>query len=228
MRHLLSVLLALILAPIVYICAGFSAAWFAEATAQGDTDVAKGMLGLGAAVVGGALYAVLVLARLSPMGPVLAGLVYLGAGAWAVTQQNSFQNVVPANLFGVANVLHAAVPFGTSLLAVPLLITVFSPRRWRRTDQANQVAFDGAPVYPPSPGSAAPTYTTPAAAAPTYAPTLAYDPVNYDEAPTARDAPSLSSLVGFQPPQYASTPPSFPGFVTPPPKAEDDDPNAPR
>ena len=228
MRHLLSVLLALILAPIVYICAGFSAAWFAEATTQGNADVAKGLLGLGAAVVGGAIYAILVLARISPMGPVLAGLLYLGVGAWAVTDQSTFADTMPTNLFGVNNVLQAAVPFGTSLLAVPLLITVFSPRRWRSTDQAGQVGYDGAPVYP-TPGSAAPTYSTPGAAAPTYTPVLAYDPVNYDEAPTARDAPSLSSLSGFQPPKYSSTPPpSFPGFVTPPSKPGDEDPTVSR
>lgn len=223
MRHLLSVLLALVLAAIVYVGAGFSAAWFAEASAQGDTDVAKGLLGLGAAVVAGGLYSILVLARISPMGPVLAGLLYLGVGAWAITNPKLFADTMPA-LLGVNGALRAAVPFGTSLLAVPLLITVFSPRRWRRTDRADQVGFDGAPVYPPTPGSAAPTYTTPGLAAPTYTPSLAYDPVNYDEAPTARDAPSLASLAGFQPPKYSATPPaSFPGFVTPPPKTGDDD-----
>ncbi len=158
------------------------------------------------------------------MGPVLGGLLYLGVGAWAVLDQAGFAATMPANLFGVNDVLHAGVPFGTSLLAVPLLITVFSPRRWRRGERPNPLNFDGSPAYP-TPSSAAPIYTTPsAAAAPAYSPTLAYDPVNYDEAPTARDAPSLAGFSGFQPPKYSSNPPSFPGFTTPPPKADDETP----
>jgi hypothetical protein len=228
MRHLLSVLLALVLAPVIYICAGFSVVWFAEATARGDTDVVKAVLAVAAALVAGGLYAVLVMARLSPLGPVLAGLLFLALAGWAIGDTAGFKSTVPGTLLGVGDVLHAATPFGTSLLAVPLLITVFSPRRWRRGAPGTE-SYDGSPSYPPTPGSAAPTYSTPGGAAPTYAPTPAYLPMGFDgDEPTARDAPSLATMSPlYQPPSYPESAPSFPGFITPS-SSTDDDPNRPR
>jgi hypothetical protein len=232
MRHFLSVLLALVLAPIIYISAGFSAVWFTEAATRGDTDVVKAMLGLGAALGAGALYAVLVMARLSPLGPLLAGLLFLGVDAWAIADRNGFASAVPGTVLGVNGVLHAAVPFGTSLLALPLVVTIFSPRRWRRGAPAPTFDYDGSPTYPPTPGSAAPTYGTPGIAAPSYtpttsyAPTQGYQPIGFDgEEPTAHDAPSLSTTSPlYQPPSYPESAPSFPGFVTPtPPPGPDDD-----
>ncbi|MDT5025322.1 MAG: hypothetical protein QOE61_1748 [Micromonosporaceae bacterium] len=227
MRHLLSLLLALVLAPIVYVCAGFSAAWFAQATT--DTDIVKALLGLAAALVAGGLYAVLVMARLSPVGPVLAGLLYLGVGGWAIADPRGFDGTVPGTLLAVNGVLHAAVPFGTSLLAVPLLATIFSPRRWRRTAHPVAASVDAAPVYPPAPGSAAPTYGTPAGAAPAYEPTRTDQhsvvSAGYAEAPTTRDTLSFVPPL-YQPPTYADATtgltPASPAKPTP---SEDDDPN---
>ena len=73
MRHLLSVLLASISALIIYVFSGFAVMWFSEATVRADTDIAKAALGLVAALVAGALYAPLVMARLSPLGPFWPG-----------------------------------------------------------------------------------------------------------------------------------------------------------
>jgi hypothetical protein len=227
MRHLLSVLVGLVLAPLVYISAGFAAVWFTEATSTDNTDTVKALLGLGAAAIAGAFYAILLLTRLSPVGPVVVGLAYLGVGAWSVVDQDGFNSSVAGTLIGVNGVLHAAVPFGTSLLAVPLLITVFSPRRWRHTERPE--GYDGGIVYPPSPASAAPTYS-PVGTSPTFTPIRPYEPINDDETPTARDAPSLASLTGFQPPQYTTNAPSFPGFIPRPTGStgDDDDQGRPR
>jgi hypothetical protein len=231
MRHLLSLLLGLVLAPIVYVCAGFSAAWFAQAATQGDTDIVKALLGLAAALVAGALYAVLVMARLSPVGPVLAGLLYLGVGGWAIADQRGFDGAVPGTLLAVNGVLHAAVPFGTSLLAVPLLATIFSPRRWRRTAHPVATSVDAGPVYPPAPGSAAPTYGTPDGAAPAYGPTRTdqHSVVSAGyEAPTTRDTLSFVPPL-YQPPTYAdastASSGSTPASPAKPTSSEDDDPN---
>ncbi len=133
MRHLLSVLLSLVLAPLVYVASGFSAVKFGEANANGQIDVTPAALALAAAVAAGGLYALLVMARLSPVGPALAGLLYLGVTLWTLLSRGSFEDIVPADLFGVDGALHAPVGAGTTLLSVPLLLTVVSSRRWRRT-----------------------------------------------------------------------------------------------
>lgn len=228
MRHLLSVLLALVFTPIVYICAGFSAVWFAESTARGDTDTVKALLGLGAALVAGAFYAVLVMGRLSPLGPILAGLLLLGIGGWSIADPQGFASAVPGTLLGVGNVLHAATPFGTSLLAIPLLSTVFSPRRWRRSVRPAGVGYEAGPVYPAAPGSAAPAYGTPSGAAPTYAATLA-DQTSVS-AGYASELADTAARPAYQPPTYADSSTTFSGFTptNPATTTDDDDPNRTR
>jgi hypothetical protein len=157
MRHLLSVLLSLVLAPLVYVASGFSAVKFGEANASGQIDIGPAALGLAAAIAAGGLYALLVMARLSPIGPALAGLLYLGVTLWALLSRDSFINVVPSDLFGAAGALHAPIGAGTTLLSVPLLLTVVSARRWRRTTEP-------APVEPLPAASSdeAPTLVSPA------------------------------------------------------------------
>jgi len=129
------------------------------------------------------------MARLSPVGPVLAGVAYLGLTLWALLSPSGFLSTMPARLFGVDDLLYVPVGFGTALLAVPLLLTVFSPRRWRRNAQPDSVAYQAAPAYPPAPDSAAPSYDTlptyggPDTAAPTYEPPV-YTPAS-SAAPTS-------------------------------------------
>ncbi|HEX6870175.1 MAG TPA: hypothetical protein VF163_03670 [Micromonosporaceae bacterium] len=173
MRHLLSVVLALILTPVIYMSSGYSAAKLSEANI-GDLDFAAAGLGLLAGFLAGACYALLVMARLSPLGPFLGGLAYLGATVWALIDQAGFVDTVPADLFGVRGVLHIPVVTGTALLAVPLLLTIFSPRRWRRSAQPAPVAYQAAPEYPTTVSSAAPTYgDSPVYTPPTYQPPAA-------------------------------------------------------
>jgi hypothetical protein len=194
MRHLLSVLLSLVLAPLVYVASGFSAAKFGEANANGQIEVTPAALGLAAAVAAGGLYALLVMARLSPVGPALAGLLYLGSTVWALLSRGSFQDIVPADLFGVEGALHAPVGAGTTLLSIPLLLTVVSSRRWRRTaEPAPAAPFDAAPDY-----GDAPTLVSPPTYGATAAPAPAYEPPSYESS-------------GYEPPTYGSsiyTPPT--------------------
>jgi len=156
MRHLLSALLALVLAPAAYACAGYGAARVADA----QTTVSAA-LGLVPALVAGALYAILVMARLSPVGPVLAGLLLVGVSVWAIADPAGFADRVPADLPDAAGALHRPAGVLTAVLAAPLLGTVFSPRRWRRTADDGAMGYNAAPDYPPQPGSAAPAYGPP-------------------------------------------------------------------
>jgi hypothetical protein len=191
MRHLWSLLLALGLTPMIYAAAGVSAARLADARQLG----ASAGIGLGAAFVAGALYALLVMVRLSPVGPVVAGLAYVGVTIWSLLDWNGFTSLIPADLFGETGALHRPVGMGTALLAAPLILTVFSPRRWRRSAAPAAPVYDAAPVYPSTEVSAAPSYAdTAVSAAPSYTPSYA-------------SSSSLDSAApSYEPPVY--TPPT--------------------
>ncbi|WP_213453589.1 hypothetical protein [Rhizomonospora bruguierae] len=156
MRHLFSLLVSLILAPAIWLGVGVGgnrvlAARTGNATPQ-HPDALLLLFGLAVLLAAGLLYALLVLARLSPVGPVLAGLAYLGATGWAMFAYDSFRDLVPTDLGSLTGV--GEVPAGgvAALLAVPLLLTLFSPRRWRRheTTAAQPVtpAYSGPAAYP--------------------------------------------------------------------------------
>jgi hypothetical protein len=199
MRHLWSLLLALVLTPLIYVAAGVSAVRLSDARGFG---MAAGV-GLAAALVAGGLYAVLVMLRLSPVGPVVAGLTYLGVTIWALVDLSGFQGFLPPDLFGQKGVLHRPVGMGTALLAGPLLLTVFSASRWRGSVDPAAPIFDAAPTYPTTVPSAAPTYPeTVASASPSYPPSPGYAPTS-----------SLPSGTTYEPPVY--TPPSSAATLTP-------------
>jgi hypothetical protein len=146
MRHLLSAALALVLTPLIYISAGFSAIKFGEANELGRLEAAPAALGLVAALLAGGLYALLVMGRLSPVGPFLAGLLYLGVTLWRVFDYAGFAGRFPGDLFGVDNLLLIPAGFGTALLAVPLLFTIASANRWRGVDETVAATYDAAPT----------------------------------------------------------------------------------
>jgi hypothetical protein len=165
MRHVLSIVVAVMLTPLIYMAAGFSAIKFGDANEQGSIEIGSAALGLVAAFVAGGLYALLVMTRLSPAGPVLAGLIYLGITLWRLLDLDGFRSAVPGDLFGVDELLHVPAGYGTALLAVPLLFTVFSPRRWRPDDPAA--------VHPVRVSYEPTMYTPPSSAPSTEPPTLA-------------------------------------------------------
>ncbi|HET8684711.1 MAG TPA: hypothetical protein VFM54_23000 [Micromonosporaceae bacterium] len=133
MRHFGSVLLSLVLAPFIWLSAGVGASKLAEGLAD-DPDRRSAFVGLVAIGVGGLLYGLLVLSRLSPLGPVLVGLAFGGATVWAVVAASSFRDMVPEDFLGVSGAGRLPASGYAALLAVPLLATIFSPRRWRRYD----------------------------------------------------------------------------------------------
>ncbi|GAA1796500.1 hypothetical protein GCM10009682_17790 [Luedemannella flava] len=182
MRHLLSLLLAVVLTPVVFLASGYGSMKFAEAVA---TDrVVPTLLALAAIVVAAVAYGILILARLSPVGTVLSGLLLLGVIGWAMVDEVSYVETVPNNLFGQRGLFTAPVNAMTGILGLVLLFTIASPRRWRR--YANPAAAVAGPV------SAAPTYPTPDSSAPTYSP--AYTPTLYSPYPPV--SPTSSGGLG--------------------------------
>ena len=130
MRHLRSIVYALVLAPAVWILCGvgFDQDLTGRARDNGGIESLSGVLLL---LLAGAAYAILLLAPVSPAGPLLAGLVLAGVGAWARIAPDSYAGVWPANVTGDG--FDVSTPgYGLAvLLAVPLLCVALSARRWR-------------------------------------------------------------------------------------------------
>jgi hypothetical protein len=100
------------------------------------------------------------MARFAPLGPGLAGLGYLAVGIWALLDRGRLLDTVPGDLVGLDDerlLLSTAV---APLLAVPLLVTLFIPRRWSGRERPEPVPPPAEPWYPP------PALDTPAFPAP--------------------------------------------------------------
>jgi hypothetical protein len=161
MRHLGSIVLALLLAPAIWVLTGIGLSKFAEARADPaglDIDLA---FGLGAVLGAGLCYTLLILPRLSPLGLVLAGLGFLGLVIWRVNDLDGFNQAVPADFLNVPLALRNPAEGYAALLAVPLLGTLFSGRRWRRHDHPPaeyvEYATPVTPSYPVTPTDEYPT-----------------------------------------------------------------------
>ncbi|NUO59362.1 MAG: hypothetical protein HOV78_22090, partial [Hamadaea sp.] len=226
MRHLGSFLLALILAPIVYLLTGLGLSAFGQAVERGvDQRPLATVLALATLVVGGGVYAVLVMARLSPIGPALAGFFFLGMPAWPLVDPVSYHRVLDDigarfNLLGV-EILGIDV-VGSSglgvLLAVPLLATLASPRRWSRYDTrpAAQVAYPGYPAQPPAAYAGPTRYATQPEPVTEQLPDVAPPTLHYPRysAPVAVPTPPAAATVVLPP---ASAPPVPPAPQPTPP-----------
>jgi hypothetical protein len=163
MRHLGSLVLSLLLGPIVWALAGFGVVEYARGRVDLEGIDGSTLLGVLMLIVAGALYTILVSARLSPIGPAFVGLVYFGLALWNTFDRDSFLDVVPRDLFDRDFALAVPAEGLGFLLAGPLLATVLSPRRWRRHDRpvpahgpAHAYGPPGGPPPTPFPGAAPP------------------------------------------------------------------------
>jgi hypothetical protein len=187
MRHVLSLVVALVLTPVIYVTALISAARLGEAMDAGSLTAGPAAIGFFAAVISGGLYAMLVLTRLSPVGPVLAGLAYLGLTVWAVMDHNAVTGLL-RDVVKVVPDGSALAPATTALLAVPLLATVFSLRRWRRRADGGPKGYNAAPDYPPPPDTAAPAYQPTVPSLSDYRPSYYTPPSSPTSSPTSTTA----------------------------------------
>jgi hypothetical protein len=180
MRHLISIVLGVILAPAIYILAGIATIKDLDHTQHG-AGITTLLLGIGAAVAAGALYAILLLIRLSPIGTMLAGLILLAPPIWAAVAAKNFTDTLPSSLFGMDGLLQSAAGVGFIIAAIPLLCTVFSPRRWRASaDDSSANEFDAAPTYGTTTSTAAPVYQPSSEYTPSYSSTTpTYTPPSY-------------------------------------------------
>ena len=131
MRHIRSILYAFVLAPAVWVLVGVGLTH--DLTARGrDGFAVESLTGLLLLVLGGAAYGILIFAPISPAGPFLAGLGFLGVGVWAIEAPADYARMWPAAVtkpgFDLSRPGYGLV----ALLAVPMIVTVLSARRWAK------------------------------------------------------------------------------------------------
>ncbi len=235
MRHLGSLLLSLVLTAAWYVVLGLGLSQYFVKTA-GEPGLTDKLVLAVAVLVAGALYGLTLLLRLSPLGLVISGLLLVILGFWRffdATGKGPFA-YLPTHIGSFPSSLTLPVEIA-AFAGVPLLMTVFSPRRWRRYANPQPVASAysanppvpvNAPAggYPPPGGYAAPGYGTPAAdpyASPVSTPPA--DPYAAPVSPAGSGPDGTRMLPGQSSYQPSSGGPSYPpssgGPSYPPPSS---------
>ncbi|HKE66394.1 MAG TPA: hypothetical protein VKB59_17310 [Micromonosporaceae bacterium] len=149
MRHLGSIALSIVLAPVIFVLVGVGQAKVALNLGLAQTRWSEFGIGVAALLVAAACCAVLTLTRVSPAGPALIGLVFLAVAIVAVAVPSSILPHVGHGLFGVRGDTTLPLQSGVLMvIAVPLLATVFSARRWRGGETRQAAQAESPPAIP--------------------------------------------------------------------------------
>ncbi len=131
MRHVRSILYALILAPALWILTGVG--FNHDLTTRGrGTFAVESFAGLLLLLLAGAAYGILAFAPISPAGPLLAGVTFLGIACWALAAPAGYAGTFPTSLTKDSFDLSRPGYGLAALLAVPLICTALSARRWEK------------------------------------------------------------------------------------------------
>jgi hypothetical protein len=135
MRHLASFLFGLVLAPVIWFLAALGQyrlvhALPADGAARGSAlELVLGGLLMAA---GGVWLGLLLGSRLSPLGPGIAGLLWLGAGAAFVLNVDAVLQLLPDGPTGQRDLYELPLRQGYAfLIGTGMLVPLFSPNRWR-------------------------------------------------------------------------------------------------
>lgn len=200
MRHLLSLLLGLVIAPAVWIGAGFGQAKLVNASADG-ISVRGALVPLAILAGAGLVFGLIAVTKISPVGPFLAGLLLIGGQLAYVARAERITELLPKKIAGAEGVL--TLPAATGLAAVLgacLLLAVFSIARWRRWPKYDQpedsfLSDSAAPIGSPTPAGLRTSYDP--IGAPAEEPTRAFagapsggDPGRYEAFGYVSDEPT--------------------------------------
>jgi hypothetical protein len=151
MRHLWSLIAGVVLAPIVWSVAAFGQAVTAKVLAGGVPSSFESKLLIAAAALVGAglLFGILATLRISPLGPLVAGLAYIGVYAWWIFAPGNAANNLDRFSTVAGYEVHIATPVTSGLAPVlggALLISLFSVGRWRDWPRPEDAAVATAPI----------------------------------------------------------------------------------
>jgi hypothetical protein len=191
-RHLGSLLLAVLTAPLALLLALRGLGAFLDAAEARPPDPLATATAISALGLAGLLLAFLVLPRFSPLGPALAGAGYLAVGLWGLANLGHLRAQVPPEVMvGLDDRAIAVTAAVSPLLAMPLLVTLFSARRWQgRPRAAPAPAVQPPPGYPP----------------PGYPPPYAHPPHGYGQPVILRPVEMTREFPAVPAPQQATEP----------------------
>ncbi|MEE6257607.1 hypothetical protein [Plantactinospora sonchi] len=147
MRHLGSLLLGLISVPLIWVLSALGS-WKLNNGLLEDSSGDR-FLGFLALLGVGIILAAMLVPRISPVGPIIAGGFYLLVSFWALVHIESLAKVIPDDSVGPPGLMNVPVGTISMLVAIPLLATAASPDRWRgRARSTSAPAYPGAPGHP--------------------------------------------------------------------------------
>jgi hypothetical protein len=164
MRHLLSLIAGVVAAPVAWALlakgqdgAGDTiASWAAEHAFDTADLIVPGAYLAGTGILLGLIASL----RLSPLGPLVAALGYLGLNAGLFIDPFTVRDAIPTKILGQSIPLRTPLFNGTLLVVgALLLVAVFSAKRWRRwpsavaPEAATEPADTTAPREQPSPAT---------------------------------------------------------------------------
>lgn len=165
MRHLLSLLLGIVMAPVLWVLAGLGGTRYLEAYGDADPDdglTRAALLGVALLLATGLVLGLLLASRLSPVGPAVAGLTFLAVGVLFLLERPRVLEAVSELSGANRDALVFPLVTGVSwLLGMALVVPLAFPSRWRgrpapvpATEPEAAPSGDGAPSGPSAPGGA--------------------------------------------------------------------------
>jgi len=143
MRHLVGLVLALAAAAALFFGASWGVARVLTAHAHGTSlESMSGGLALAALVGTGLLVGVLLaVPALSPLGAGLPGLILLGWSALEVVSAHRALRLIPLSTMDAGSGFRTMLTAGAlALLGAVMIVPMFVPSRWRRTEPADEFA----------------------------------------------------------------------------------------
>jgi hypothetical protein len=143
MRHLVGLVLALVTAAAVFFGAGWGVARVLAAHAHSTSlESMSGGLTLAALIGTGLLVgALLAVPALSPLSAGLPGLILLGWSALEVVSAHRALRLIPLSTMDAASGFRTMLTAGVlALLGAVMIVPMFVPSRWRRTEPADEFA----------------------------------------------------------------------------------------
>ncbi len=141
MRHLISLILGLVIAPAVWIATGLGQARLMAAT-DSEITLRGAFVPLAVLAAAGLVFGIIATTRVSPAGPLVAGLLMLGLQIAYLARPETVTGFLPKKILGSegALILPATTGLG-AVLGVGLMVALFSLGRWRNWP------YDDSPAY---------------------------------------------------------------------------------
>ncbi|MGH3737372.1 MAG: hypothetical protein ACRDT6_17430 [Micromonosporaceae bacterium] len=162
MRHFLSLLAGLLIAPVAWIVIGLGQTKLGLAAAGDQYDTGRAIPALAVLAAAGLLIGLIGSTRISPLGPLFAGLLLLGGQALYVWRPSVIPGLGSTKLLGVPAGAFMSTPASTGLagvLGASLVVALLSIGRWRRWPKFQQpddafLSDSAAPIGSPTPPGA--------------------------------------------------------------------------